>query len=259
MQYEEQRNREGERRKKVEANFQLHRYHSMMSRIGITVAHEMEHVFTGYLLMDPRAHTPPNVDYGGFGRRAVGESGRFMEGGVFGGFLDMKLEVATNMEVMAVRTYAQTFILSSDQVNAIIRRGKSRRTFTGLASLFILYLRKSLRIVIFKTNCLADYVIEWNILPTYDPDGDSYEGPPRVTPPKKVDLEKWRDEFRYQYIITGEDLEPELSVEMNLNLRQGLYGARRYRLRCESLRKKSKDPGAVVEVVYNLQALTAIN
>lgn len=92
----------------------------------MTVAHEMEHVFTGYLLRDPLAHTPPTVTYGGYGNDAVGESGRFLEGGVFGGFLDMKLEVPSRMEVIAVRTYAQTFILSYDQVKAIIRRRKSR-------------------------------------------------------------------------------------------------------------------------------------
>lgn len=91
----------------------------------MTVAHEMEHVFTGYLLRDPQAHTPPNVSYGGFGDEVFGESGRYLEGGVFGGFLDMKLEVVSDMEVIAVRTYAQTFILSYDQVKAIIRRRKS--------------------------------------------------------------------------------------------------------------------------------------
>lgn len=107
------------------AKFHLHRYHSMISRIGMTVAHEMEHVFTGYLLRDPTAHTPPSVSYGGFGDDALGESGRYLEAGVFGGFLDMKLEVHTRMEVIAVRTYAQLFVLSSDQVNAIIRRRKS--------------------------------------------------------------------------------------------------------------------------------------
>lgn len=101
----------------------------MITRVGITVAHEMEHVFTGYLLKNPTTHTPPNVSYGGFGTYAFGESGRYLEGDVFGGFLDMKLEVSGNMEVIAVRTYAQTFILSYDQVKAIIRRRKSRPLF----------------------------------------------------------------------------------------------------------------------------------
>lgn len=118
------------------AKFHLHRYHSMITRIGMTVAHEMEHVFTGYLLRDPTAHTPPSVSYGGFGDDVLGESGRYLEAGVFGGFLDMKREVPTRMEVIAVRTYAQTFVLSSDQVNAIIRRRKST-PFRSLVSLLV--------------------------------------------------------------------------------------------------------------------------
>lgn len=121
-QHKERQSKEERRR----AEYHLQRYHSMIARVGMTVAHEMEHVFTGYLLKNPRAHTPPPVTYGGFGTYAFGESGRYLEGDVFGGFLDMKLEVSRNMEVIAVRTYAQTFILSYDQVNAIIKRRRSR-------------------------------------------------------------------------------------------------------------------------------------
>lgn len=100
------------------------------------MAHEMEHVFTGYLLKDPKTHTPPSVSYGGFGTYAFGESGRYMEGDVFGGFLDMKLELSSDMEVNAVRTYSQTFILSYDQVNAIIKRRESRLPFHRTDCLF---------------------------------------------------------------------------------------------------------------------------
>jgi hypothetical protein len=128
--FEDQRKSQDMQRQKEKAKIALQRYHSMMCRIGMTVAHEMEHVFTGYLLRDPLAHTPPEITYGGYGDDQVGESGRFVEGGVFGGFLEMKREVATNMEVMAVRTYVQTFILSYDQVKAIIKRGKSRLHFS---------------------------------------------------------------------------------------------------------------------------------
>lgn len=188
------------------------------------------------MLRDPLAHTPPNVSYGGFGDDVLGKSGRFLEGGVFGGFLDMKLEVVSNMEIIAVRTYyAQTFILSSDQVTAIIRRRKSRLPFLGPESLFISQLHGCFRMIRFATNYMTYSVTEWNILPTYDPEGDSYEGPPRVTPPKKVDLEKWTDELRYQYILSGRTREPELSRTVNENLRRGLYGGRLYRLKCKSL------------------------
>jgi hypothetical protein len=85
-------------------------------------------------------------------------------------------------------------------------------------------------------------VIEWNILPTYDPEGDSYEGPPRVTPPKKVDSDKWKDDNWFQYLLTGNPRQPELSRTLNLNLRANLYGVSGYRLQCQSLRDYSEDP-----------------
>lgn len=127
--YADERKDQHSERERRHAKDYLKRYHSMIARVGITVAHEMEHVFTGYLLKDPKTHTPPPVTYGGFGTYAFGESGRYMEGDVFGGFLDMKYELSSDMEVNAVRTYSQTFILSYDQVNAIIKRRKSRLPF----------------------------------------------------------------------------------------------------------------------------------
>lgn len=41
------------------ANYHRLRYQTMLARLGITTAHELEHVFTGYLLKDPDWHTPP--------------------------------------------------------------------------------------------------------------------------------------------------------------------------------------------------------
>lgn len=98
---------------------------------------------------------------------------------------------------------------------------------------------------------------EWNILPTYDPEGDSYRGPPQVTPPKKVDLEKWRDDLRYRYLLTGRDMEPELSIDLLENLRRGLYGGWLYRLKCESLREFSEDPRTQITVLGSAQVIIA--
>lgn len=54
----------------------------------MTIAHEIVHVFTSYLLKDPFWHTPGDVTLPGWGSmingREVGESGRFLENGVFG-------------------------------------------------------------------------------------------------------------------------------------------------------------------------------
>lgn len=135
--YADQRKDQHSERERRNAKDYLKRYHSMIARVGITVAHEMEHVFTGYLLKDPKTHTPPTVTYGGFGTYAFGESGRYLEGDVFGGFLDMKFELSNNMEVIAVRTYSQTFILSYDQVNAIIKRRESRYPFPRTDCFFV--------------------------------------------------------------------------------------------------------------------------
>lgn len=106
-------------------------------------------------------------------------------------------------------------------------------------------------------DCITDSMIEWNILPTYDPDGDSYEGPPRVTPPKKVDLDKWRDGHRYQYILTGRSLMPELTRRVSEDLRRGLYGGRQYRLKCQTLRDYSEDPRKEIIVLGTSQIIVA--
>lgn len=97
----------------------------MMVRLGMVSAHETEHVFTGYLLKNPEEHTPPEITYGGFGDALWGESGRFLEGGVFGGTVDMKLSLKDNMEKIAVTTYAQCHVLDQSQIEAIIQRSES--------------------------------------------------------------------------------------------------------------------------------------
>jgi len=97
----------------------------MMCRLGMTSAHETEHIFTGYLLKNPLEHTPPEITYGGFGSTLWGESGRFLEGGVFGGTVDMRLDLNEGIEKIAVTTYSQTYVLSQSQITAIIRRSES--------------------------------------------------------------------------------------------------------------------------------------
>lgn len=53
--------------------------------MAVTVAHEVVHVFIGFLTGDNWPDTPPEVQARGFADHRVGESGRFWEDALFGG------------------------------------------------------------------------------------------------------------------------------------------------------------------------------
>jgi hypothetical protein len=76
------------------------RFRTLFVRLGITVAHELCHVFTNYLAANKISHTPPNITYGPYGDGNTGESGRVWEFGVFGGFVDIRME--DGCEILAV-------------------------------------------------------------------------------------------------------------------------------------------------------------
>lgn len=63
-------------------------------RLGITIAHEICHVLTSFLLYDPNATTPPQAVYGScYGSEVQGEAGRYWEYITFGGFIDMRASI----------------------------------------------------------------------------------------------------------------------------------------------------------------------
>ncbi|KAK4247302.1 hypothetical protein C7999DRAFT_14622 [Corynascus novoguineensis] len=78
------------------------RFRTLHVRLSFTIAHELVHAFTHYLIRNKRRHTPPKVTAGGYGNSEVGESGRFWERELAGGVVDMRLS-ANGTEMVALR------------------------------------------------------------------------------------------------------------------------------------------------------------
>ncbi|SPQ25611.1 2791e6ce-f16d-4b4f-a668-ba9c8bef67c5 [Thermothielavioides terrestris] len=66
------------------------RFRTLHLRLSITLAHELVHIFVLFLVRIGSEHTPPQVSFGPFGTRTVGESGRSWESKLFGGYIDMR-------------------------------------------------------------------------------------------------------------------------------------------------------------------------
>jgi hypothetical protein len=58
--------------------------------LGVTIAHELVHIYNLYLQRGFKNHTPPAVKFGPYGNTSVGESGRHWEWMLFGGYIDMR-------------------------------------------------------------------------------------------------------------------------------------------------------------------------
>ncbi|KAG6018354.1 hypothetical protein E4U43_002753 [Claviceps pusilla] len=82
------------------------RFRTVLFRMGVTFAHELCHVFTNYLVRNPKLHTPPSVSYGPWRNGKVGESGRQWEWLTFGGYVDMRM--GSQMERVAIRDENET-------------------------------------------------------------------------------------------------------------------------------------------------------
>ena len=70
------------------------------------MAHELVHVYNLFLRRGRYDHTPPRITYGGYGDNLAGESGRYWEYVVLGGFVDMRdttSNPADRMEAVAIR------------------------------------------------------------------------------------------------------------------------------------------------------------
>ncbi len=104
----------------------LCRFRTLHARLAITMAHELVHVYILFLRRSRAAHTPSTITYGPFGSKRAGESGRFWESIVFGGYIDMRHTTGPSpVEVIAIRDGPQRFAwrLSPDAVNGILGRG----------------------------------------------------------------------------------------------------------------------------------------
>ncbi len=103
----------------------LDRFRTLHARLAITMAHELVHIYILFLCRSRSQHTPSTMTYGPFGDSRVGESGRFWEGIVFGGYIDMRRatgEIPT--EAIAIRDQAKRYAwrLTPDAVYGILRR-----------------------------------------------------------------------------------------------------------------------------------------
>ncbi|KAI1077177.1 hypothetical protein F5B20DRAFT_583668 [Whalleya microplaca] len=64
-------------------NYKLFKY-----QMGITIAHEIVHLLTGYLTGTARPLTPPRVSLTAYGKSKAGESGRYWESTMLGGVVE---------------------------------------------------------------------------------------------------------------------------------------------------------------------------
>ncbi|KAI0521168.1 hypothetical protein F5B22DRAFT_644416 [Xylaria bambusicola] len=70
--------------------FYLERWQNFLFVLACITAHEMSHLFALYLsLQADWPPTPPRVTYHGYEQRSGGESGRWLEGALFGGSLEL--------------------------------------------------------------------------------------------------------------------------------------------------------------------------
>ena len=54
------------------------------------MAHELVYIYILFLRRSRSKHTPTSMTYGPFGNERAGESGRYWESIVFGGYIDMR-------------------------------------------------------------------------------------------------------------------------------------------------------------------------
>lgn len=101
-----------------------HRFQTLLFRLGVTMAHEITHIFTSYLLYDRRAHTPPGVSYGPFSSSIVGESGRVWEFRVFGGYMAFRTD-GDFEHVGVVKEGGRVKVMTLPAIQSMLRRGKS--------------------------------------------------------------------------------------------------------------------------------------
>ncbi|KAI0472893.1 hypothetical protein GGR56DRAFT_652355 [Xylariaceae sp. FL0804] len=98
------------------------RFRTLIARLGITMAHELCHLFTNYLTLCFDVHTPPGVTYGPYGAANVGESGRRWEGYAFGGFIDMRNGRDGEKIAARDRQCNVAYVLSQTKVDELLAR-----------------------------------------------------------------------------------------------------------------------------------------
>ena len=104
----------------------LCRFKTLHVRLAITMAHELVHIYILFLRRSRSKHTPTSMTYGPFGNERAGESGRYWESIVFGGYIDMRHTTGPfPAEAIAIRDKLGRYAwrLSPDAINGILGRG----------------------------------------------------------------------------------------------------------------------------------------
>ncbi|KAL9567130.1 hypothetical protein ACKAV7_008899 [Fusarium commune] len=90
-------------------------YNLFKFQMGISVAHEIIHLLTGFLTGESRPDTPPDVTMVPFGFRDTGEAGRYWEGILLGG----TVECWTNRgDIMGVRQSGAPYLFETGHPNS---------------------------------------------------------------------------------------------------------------------------------------------
>ncbi|KAF4342644.1 hypothetical protein FBEOM_3417 [Fusarium beomiforme] len=82
----------------------------VLNKMGISVAHEVVHLFIGFLTGNPRSNTPPLVTLEPYGNRQRGEAGRYWEELVLGGVAECW---SNNNDIMGVRQSGTPYLFQN--------------------------------------------------------------------------------------------------------------------------------------------------
>ncbi|KAF5612851.1 uncharacterized protein FSUBG_1081 [Fusarium subglutinans] len=90
-------------------------YNLFKFQMGISVAHEIIHLLTGFLTGESRPDTPPGVTMDPFGSRDTGEAGRYWEGILLGGIVECW---ANKNDIMGVRQSGTPYLFETGHSNS---------------------------------------------------------------------------------------------------------------------------------------------
>lgn len=111
-------------------------YSMFKFQMGISIAHEIVHLLTGFVSGTPRPDTPPSITLDPYGTRRRGEAGRLWESVLLGGVVEFW---SSNDDPLGVRQAGMPFLfadgrrntdgyqVSLNYINEIINGGKSRQ------------------------------------------------------------------------------------------------------------------------------------
>ncbi|KAF4469571.1 hypothetical protein FALBO_3533 [Fusarium albosuccineum] len=108
-------------------------YNMFKFQMGISIAHEIMHLLTGFLVGNPKQNTPPRVTMPGFGTRRNGESGRYWERIFLGGAVEFW---SSENDILGVRQAGTPYLFPDGQPSSAGRQVSRRYINNFLAGNF---------------------------------------------------------------------------------------------------------------------------